>query len=48
MEQNIIEEPQIKYLLELLTELGSAADDFILAGAQAMRFAVHNARRTRP
>lgn len=47
MERTIIEEPQLTYLLELFTELGNAADDFILAGARAMRFAVHNARWTR-
>jgi len=47
MEQNIIGEPQLSHLLELLTELGSAANDFVLAGAQAMRFVVYEARSTR-
>ncbi len=47
MEQNIIGEPQLSHLLEFLTELGSAADDFVLAGAQAMRFVVNEARSTR-
>lgn len=47
MEQNIIGEPQLSYLLELLSELGGAADDFVLAGAQAMRFVVSDARSTR-
>lgn len=37
MEQEVIQEPQLSYLLELFTELGSAADDFVLAGAQAIR-----------
>jgi hypothetical protein len=47
MEQNIIGEPQLSHLLEFLIELGSAADDFVLAGAQAMRFFVNEARTTR-
>ncbi|MDI6808232.1 MAG: hypothetical protein QME66_04525 [Candidatus Eisenbacteria bacterium] len=47
MEQTVIREPQLPYLLELLTELGDAANDFILAGAQAMRLAIGETRDTR-
>jgi len=47
MEQGIIKEPQLSYLLELFTELGSAADNFVLVGAQAMRFMVEKPRYTR-
>ncbi|MBI5359865.1 MAG: hypothetical protein HZA48_04700 [Planctomycetes bacterium] len=40
----MIKEPQKTYLLELMTELGSAAEDFVLSGAQAMTFNVNNPR----
>jgi hypothetical protein len=40
-------EPQRTYLLELLNALGPAAEDFIMAGAQAMKFAVVQARATK-
>ena len=47
MERNIIEEPQLGYLLELFSELGSAANYFILVGARAMRFTISKARPTK-
>ena len=47
MEQNIIEEQQLSHLLELFTELGSAADKFVLVGAQAMRFTLGEVRHTK-
>ena len=43
----MIPEPQRTYLLELLTALGPAAGDFVLAGAQSMKFAMSSARATR-
>lgn len=43
----MIPEPQKTYLLELLTALGAFADDFVLAGAQSMKFALCDARATR-
>lgn len=43
----MIPEPQRTYLLELLNALGSAAQDFVVAGAQAMKFAVEEARGTK-
>lgn len=43
----MIPEPQLTYVLELLAALGSAADDFVVAGAQAMKFAVAKARGTK-
>ena len=43
----MIPEPQRTYLLELLQALGPAADDFVVAGAQAMKFAVQKARGTK-
>ncbi len=43
----MIPEPQLTYLLELLQALGPAADDFVVAGAQALKFAVANARGTK-
>ena len=47
MERNIIEEPQLSHLLELLSELGNSADYFILVGARAMSFMVDKARSTK-
>jgi hypothetical protein len=43
----LIPEPQRTYVLELLTSLGQAADSFVLAGAQAMKFLLPRARATR-
>ena len=43
----MIPEPPRTYLLELLNALGPAAEDFIVAGAQAMKFAVVQARATK-
>jgi hypothetical protein len=43
----MIPEPQKTYLLELLTALGSSAEDFVLAGAQSMKFSLGDARATR-
>jgi hypothetical protein len=40
----MIPEPQRTYVLELLAALGPAAKDFVIAGAQAIKFAVKNAR----
>jgi hypothetical protein len=47
MESEMIFEPQRAYILELITALGSAADGFVLAGAQAMKFFIPRARGTR-
>ena len=43
----MIPEPQRTYLLELLAALGPAADDFVIAVAQAIKFAVKDARGTK-
>jgi hypothetical protein len=43
----MIPEPQRTYVLELLAALGDAADDFVVAGAQAMKFSVARARGTK-
>jgi hypothetical protein len=43
----MISEPQRTYVLELLAVLGPAADDFVVAGAQAMKFTVAKARGTK-
>ncbi|MGB2678392.1 MAG: hypothetical protein WAN12_15005 [Candidatus Acidiferrum sp.] len=43
----MIPEPQRTYLLELLDALGPAAEDFVVAGAQAMKFAVEKTRATK-
>jgi hypothetical protein len=43
----MIPEPQLTYLLELLNALGPAADDFVIAGAQAMKFVLERARATK-
>jgi hypothetical protein len=40
-------EPQRTYILELITALGSDAEGFVLAGAQAMKFFLPRARGTR-
>ena len=47
MANKLIPEPQGTYALELLTNLGSAADSFVLAGAQALKFLLPKARATR-
>lgn len=43
----MIPEPQRTYVLELFLALGAAAEDFVLAGAQAMKFTLPRARATR-
>lgn len=43
----MIPEPQRTYVLELLKALGPAADDFVVAGAQAMKFVLEKARATK-
>jgi hypothetical protein len=43
----MIPEPQLTCLLELLNALGQTADDFVIAGAQAMKFVVDKARGTK-
>jgi hypothetical protein len=43
----MISEPQRAYVLELLNALGPAGDSFVLAGAQALKFAIPHARATR-
>ena len=43
----MIPEPHKTYVLELLKALGPAADEFVVAGAQAMKFALENARGTK-
>ncbi len=43
----MIPEPQRGHVLELLKALGPTGDAFVLAGAQAMKFAVANARATK-
>jgi hypothetical protein len=43
----MIPEPQRTYVLELLEALGPAAKDFVIAGAQAIKFAVKDARGTK-
>jgi len=43
----MIPEPQLTYVLELVAALGPAASDFVIAGAQAMKFSVAKARATK-
>src|SRR6266566_4275493 len=43
----MIPEPQRTYILELLKALGPAADDFVVAGAQAMKFFLERTRATK-
>ena len=43
----MIPEPQRTYLLELLDALGPAANEFVIAGAQAMKFVIREARATK-
>jgi hypothetical protein len=47
MDHHVIPEPQRTYVLELLHALGPAADEFVVAGAQAMKFMVERARATK-
>jgi len=47
MEKRVIPEPQRTYVLELLRALGPASGDFVVAGAQAMKFMVEGARATK-
>jgi hypothetical protein len=44
MGSGVIPEPHRTYVLELLKALGPAADEFVVAGAQAMKFALEEAR----
>ena len=43
----MIPEPQKTYVLELLYALGTTADEFVVAGAQAMKFMMEGARDQR-
>ena len=43
----MIPEPQKTYVLELLYALGTTADEFVVAGAQAMKFMMERARATK-
>jgi len=43
----VIPEPQRTYVLELLHALGPAADEFVVAGAQAIKFILEHARATK-
>lgn len=43
----MIPQPHRRYVLELLSALGQAADSFVLVGAQAMKFTLNQARATR-
>jgi hypothetical protein len=43
----MIPEPQRTYVLELLKALGPAGDEFVVAGTQAMKFALDGARATK-
>ncbi len=43
----MIPEPQRTYVLELLKALGPAAEDFVVVGAQAMKFMLEKARGTK-
>src|SRR5438309_10475246 len=43
----MIPEPQRTYILELLKALGPGADDFVVAGAQAMKFFLERTRATK-
>jgi hypothetical protein len=43
----MIPEPQRTYVLELLNALGPAAEDFVIAGAQAIKFMLKEARGTK-
>ncbi len=43
----MIPEPQRTYILELYAALGPLGEDFVIAGAQAMKFAVAKARATK-
>ncbi|HVO60839.1 MAG TPA: nucleotidyl transferase AbiEii/AbiGii toxin family protein [Terriglobales bacterium] len=43
----MIPEPQRTYILELFKALGPVADGFVVAGAQAMKFMLSQARATK-
>jgi hypothetical protein len=43
----VIPEPQRTHVLELLKALGPAAEDFVIAGAQAIKFMLKDARGTK-
>ncbi len=46
MEADILKDPHKGYVLELMMALGEARKEFVLVGAQSMRFSVSNPRRT--
>lgn len=43
----MIEQPQLSYFIEFISSLGDAAENFVLVGAQAMRFWQENVRYTK-
>jgi hypothetical protein len=47
VEERVIPEPQKTYVIELLYALGTTADEFVVAGAQAMKFMMERARATK-
>jgi len=47
VEERVIPEPQKTYVLELQYALGTTADEFVVAGAQAMKFMMEGARDQR-
>jgi hypothetical protein len=47
VEERVIPEPQKTYVPELLYALGTTADEFVVAGAQAMKFMMERARATK-
>jgi hypothetical protein len=47
LEGRLIPEPQRGHVLDFLRALGPTGDAFVLAGAQAMKFAVANVRATK-
>jgi hypothetical protein len=47
MEKKMIEQPQLSYFIEFVYSLGDAAENFVLVGAQAMRFWHEKVRYTK-
>jgi hypothetical protein len=47
MGHSMIPEPQRTYILELFKALGPVAEGFVVAGAQAMKFMLSQARATK-
>jgi hypothetical protein len=45
--EEMIEQPQLSYFIEFMSALGDAAENFVLVGAQAMRFWHKNVRYTK-